>query len=82
MENKSPLIQGLEDSENNELNDTKVQLSDIAHSALDSSSYDSETGKLTLNFKKDDGTVYSVDIDLAVMIDIDSAIMLKFFKCT
>lgn len=60
-------------------NDTELSTVDISdiigNGILDSHSYDSVTGKLTLSFKQADGTTKDEEIDLGKMLDIDDVLI-------
>lgn len=66
----------LEDSAGNSIANSEIPVSNIiGNGVLDSSSYDSETGILTLTFKNADGSTTDVDVDLKEMFDIDDIIV-------
>lgn len=64
----------LEDNQNNALSEIPVS-NLIGNGVLDSASYDSTTGILTLDFKNADGGTTSVNIDLGDLFDIDDIVI-------
>lgn len=52
----------------------------IGNGVLESSAYDKETGKLTLNFKKADGGTNPVEVNLAAMLDINDVMVAESSK--